>query len=77
MLKRSFNSFRNRPDPETAGNQYNSLYDDTTALIVSEVGDKGAIYLDSVEGKAPEVALPDISEQWPAKDRTKTPDARP
>jgi len=24
-----------------------------------------------------EVALPDISEQWPAKDRTKTPDARP
>jgi len=37
-----------------------------------------AVYTMTVErmtGK--EVALPDISEQWPAKDRTKTPDARP
>jgi nitroimidazol reductase NimA-like FMN-containing flavoprotein (pyridoxamine 5'-phosphate oxidase superfamily) len=34
-----------------------------------------AIAVGHMTGK--EQALPDISEQWPAKDRTKTPDARP
>lgn len=40
--------------------------------------DKITVYAISVErmtGK--EMALPPLSEQWPAKDRTKTPNARP
>src|SRR5882757_1563137 len=34
-----------------------------------------AISVERMTGK--EMALPDLSEQWPAKDRTKTPNARP
>jgi nitroimidazol reductase NimA-like FMN-containing flavoprotein (pyridoxamine 5'-phosphate oxidase superfamily) len=34
-----------------------------------------AISIERMTGK--EMALPDVSEQWPAKDRTKTPNARP
>ncbi len=34
-----------------------------------------AIAIERMTGK--EQALPDVSERWPAKDRTKTPDARP
>ena len=34
-----------------------------------------AVSIDRMTGK--EMALPPLSEQWPAKDRTKTPDARP
>ena len=34
-----------------------------------------AITVERMTGK--EVSLPDVSEQWPAKDRTKTPNARP
>ena len=34
-----------------------------------------AISVDRITGK--EVALPALSEQWPAKDRTETPNARP
>jgi nitroimidazol reductase NimA-like FMN-containing flavoprotein (pyridoxamine 5'-phosphate oxidase superfamily) len=40
--------------------------------------DQIAVYAVTVERMTGKVqALPDISEQWPAKDRTKTPDARP
>ena len=34
-----------------------------------------AISIERITGK--EMALPPLSEQWPAKDRTKTPNARP
>jgi hypothetical protein len=34
-----------------------------------------AISVERMTGK--EMALPALSEQWPAKDRTKTPNARP
>ena len=34
-----------------------------------------AIAIERITGK--EMALPAVSEQWPAKDRTKTPNARP
>jgi len=34
-----------------------------------------AITIERLTGK--ELALPDVAEQWPAKDRTKTPNARP
>ena len=34
-----------------------------------------AITIERMTGK--ETALPDLSEQWPAKDRTKTPNAQP
>jgi hypothetical protein len=34
-----------------------------------------ALTVERIAGK--EQVLPELSEQWPAKDRTKTPDARP